>query len=63
MFINNGYQPMDEAWFKYIDETYHIENDYLHYLDILKFNIMPDYILEMVNNMIKKDMRDLICIK
>lgn len=47
-------QPMDEAWFKYIDETYHIENDYLHYLDILKFNIVPDYILEMVDSMMKK---------
>lgn len=27
---------MDNAWYKYIDETYHIENDYLHFLDIIK---------------------------
>lgn len=44
--------PMDSAWFKFIDETYHIENDYLHYLDILKFNIVPDYIVSKVDNMV-----------
>jgi energy-coupling factor transporter ATP-binding protein EcfA2 len=27
---------------KYIDETYHIENDYLYSLDVRKFNIVPD---------------------
>lgn len=36
--------PFDDGWYKFIDETYHIENDYLHYLDILKFNIVPNYI-------------------
>jgi len=47
-------QPMDEAWFKYIDETYHIENDYLYNLDVLKFNIVPDYILKIVDGMMAK---------
>jgi len=28
---------------KYIDETYHIENDYLYSLDIRRFNIVPDH--------------------
>lgn len=27
---------------KYIDETYHIENDYLYSLDVRRFNIVPD---------------------
>ena len=27
---------------KYVDETYHIENDYLYSLDIRHFNIVPD---------------------
>jgi ABC-type Mn2+/Zn2+ transport system ATPase subunit len=44
-------KPMDEAWFKYIDETYHIENDYIHYLDVSKFNVVPDYIIEIVDAM------------
>jgi hypothetical protein len=28
---------------KYVDETYHIENDYLYSLDVRHFNIVPDY--------------------
>lgn len=44
--------PLDEAWFKFIDETYHIENDYLHFLDLMKFNIVPDYISKKVNEMV-----------
>lgn len=51
--INNkiSIAPLDGAWFKFIDETYHIENDYLHFLDLMKFNIVPDYIAQKVNEM------------
>ena len=28
---------------KFVDETYHIENDYLYSLDIRKFDIVPEY--------------------
>ena len=43
-------QPRDDGWFKFVDETYHIENDNLHYLDVRKFDIVPDYIIEMVDS-------------
>lgn len=43
---------MDEAWYKFIDETYHIENDYLHFLDIIKFNIVPGYIIDNVDKIV-----------
>lgn len=46
--------PFDDGWYKFIDETYHIENDYLHYLDILQFNIVPNYISKKVEEMMKK---------
>lgn len=46
--------PFDDGWYKFIDETYHIENDYLHYLDILQFNIVPNYISNKVDEMINK---------
>lgn len=41
--------PQDEGWFKYVDETYHIENDNLHYLDIRKFEVVPDFIIKNVD--------------
>lgn len=46
--------PFDDGWYKFIDETYHIENDYLHYLDILKFNIVPNYICKEVEEIMNK---------
>ena len=45
--------PFDDGWYKFIDETYHIENDYLHYLDILKFNVVPNYILDKVDEIMR----------
>ncbi|MBP2633219.1 MAG: hypothetical protein H6Q70_3847 [Firmicutes bacterium] len=42
------FSPLDSGWYKFIDETYHIENDFLHYLDITKFNIVPSYITNKV---------------
>lgn len=45
--------PLDSGWYKFIDETYHIENDYLHYIDIIKFNIVPNYITNKVKEMMK----------
>lgn len=33
---------LDTAWYKFIDETYHIENDLLHFLNLKKFNIVPE---------------------
>ncbi len=45
---------LDSGWYKFIDETYHIENDFLHYLDIKKFNIVPSYISNKVTEMMNK---------
>ena len=37
---------------KYTDETYHIENDYLYSLDVRKFNIVPQYYIDAVNQFV-----------
>ena len=47
-------KPIDDAWYKFIDETYHIENNYLHYLDVMKFNIVPNYIMKKVDEIMNK---------
>lgn len=44
---------MDSAWYKFVDETYHIENDYLHFLDLNKFNIVPYYIQHYVDKIVE----------
>lgn len=44
---------LEEGLCKFIDETYHIENDNLYYLDIMKFNIVPDYISRKVDDIFR----------
>jgi energy-coupling factor transporter ATP-binding protein EcfA2 len=36
---------IDDVLLKYIDEQFHIENDYMFYLDLNVYDIMPDYII------------------
>lgn len=40
----------DDVLLKYIDETYHIENDLLYTLDFRKFDTVPDFILKRCEN-------------
>ena len=40
---------------KYTDETYHIENDYLYSLDVRKFNIVPQYYIDAVNEFVSTE--------
>ncbi len=34
---------------KFIDEIYHIENDYIFSLDLCKFDIIPEFIMDEIN--------------
>lgn len=40
---------LDNNVLKFIDEIYHIENDYIFTLDSIKFDTIPDYIIEKIN--------------
>ncbi len=44
----------DDILLKYIDETYHIENDYLYNLDFRKFNIIPAFIIKRSDEFITR---------
>lgn len=39
-------QIKDDNLLKYIDETYHIENDYIYFVDLEKYEIVPDHIIK-----------------
>lgn len=46
---------IDDAVFKkYLDETYHIENDYLFQLNPTEYETIPQYIVDMCDNYIKE---------
>jgi hypothetical protein len=42
---------------KYIDETYHIENDYIYSLDVRRFNIVPDNYVSDADEFVKEEMK------
>ena len=40
---------------KYIDEQFHIENDYVFYLDYSKYNTVPSFVLPKCTEFLKKE--------
>jgi hypothetical protein len=38
-------QINDDVLLKYIDEQFHVENDYIFYLDLNKYDIIPDFVI------------------
>lgn len=45
----------DDILRKFVDETYHIENDYVYSLDIRKFNIVPKYYIDASEKFMAKE--------
>ena len=35
----------DDPLLKYIDEQFHVENDYIFYLDLNKYDIVPSFVM------------------
>lgn len=36
----------DDSMLKFIDEQFHVENDYIYYLDLNKFDVIPDFVIK-----------------
>jgi ABC-type dipeptide/oligopeptide/nickel transport system ATPase subunit len=49
---NNRSKIGDKTLIKYIDETYHVENDYLYNLDFREFEMIPDFIIKKCDDFI-----------
>ncbi|MCP4051010.1 MAG: AAA family ATPase [bacterium] len=45
----------DKPFLKYVDEIYHIENDYIYSLDFLKFDLIPSHINNSCNDFLQKE--------
>ena len=44
----------EDVLVKFINESYHIENDYAYYLDMMKFETVPEYIVNAIAEYMKK---------
>lgn len=45
----------NDALRKYVDETHHIENDYIYSLDVRRFDVVPDYYLRGADLFMEKE--------
>lgn len=53
--INNLRSRIEDPLLKYIDEQFHVENDYIFYLDFNKYNIVPEFVIPKCDEFLKKE--------
>lgn len=46
---------IDDPLLKYIDEQFHVENDYVYYLDITKYNTVPSFVIPKCTEYLLKE--------
>ena len=45
----------DDVLMKYIDEQFHVENDYMFTLDFVKYDTVPDFVIPKCLEFLKKE--------
>ena len=50
--ISNKRGKLDDVVLKFVDEIYHIENDYSYSLDLIKFDTIPNFIIKKIDSFI-----------
>lgn len=55
---NNKTKTKDKVLLKFTDEIYHIENDYIFSLNLIKFDTIPSYIIAKMDAFMKQEMED-----
>jgi len=49
----------NDALRKYIDESYHIENDYMFCLDFRRFNVVPQNFIELATKFVNEEIKEI----
>lgn len=53
--LNKLRAKIEDPLLKYIDEQFHVENDYVYYLDLTKYNVVPSFILPKCTEFLKRE--------
>lgn len=48
---------LDDVIIKFVDEIYHVENDYIYSLDLIKFDTIPNFIVKKIDNFMDDETR------
>lgn len=47
--VSGKRNELDDVILKFVDEIYHIENDYMYSIDLIKYDTIPSFIIEKIN--------------
>lgn len=50
----------DDVVLKFVDDIYHIENDYTYTLNYFKYDIVPNYILARIDVFMEKEKKKIV---
>ncbi len=50
LMINSGVGGIEDAYIKFIHESYHIENDHAYYLNLLEYDMVPSHIIGTIDD-------------
>jgi len=51
----NKIKTEDNPLLKYIDEQFHVENDYMFGLDLMKYDVVPDFVIPKCIEFLEKE--------
>lgn len=46
---------LDDVVLKFIDEIYHVENDYMYSIDLIEYDMIPDFIMRKIEDFMKSE--------
>lgn len=50
-----GAEDIEDVYIKFINESYHIENDYAYYLNLLEYDMVPPHIIGTIDEYMNKE--------
>ena len=53
--VSESRSRLDDPILKYIDEQFHVENDYVYYLDFVKYNLVPSFVLPRCTEFLQRE--------
>lgn len=53
--IDDLRSKIEDPLLKYIDEQFHVENDYIFYLDFDKYDVVPEFVIPKCNDFLRKE--------
>lgn len=61
--ISGERDKLDDNLLKFIDEIYHVENDYMFTINLIKYDTIPDYIMNKIDEFMQEKINSFLLIR